>query len=103
MGVDVARFGTDHTVLAFRQGRSARVIPFQRYLGDDTMIVANHVAIDVSVCPVLLVIMKRFKELPRVLTTIGNQNPNPQRGVVCKKPLRYIIGGCFCSGDGERI
>jgi hypothetical protein len=28
MGVDVARFGTDHTVLAFRQGRSARVIPF---------------------------------------------------------------------------
>ena len=44
MGVDVARFGNDHTVLAFRQGRNARVIPFQRYLGDDTMIVAEHVA-----------------------------------------------------------
>ena len=44
MGVDVARFGNDHTVLAFRQGRNARVIPFQKYLGDDTMVVANHVA-----------------------------------------------------------
>jgi hypothetical protein len=41
MGVDVARFGSDKTVFAFRQGRNARVIPFKRYLGDDTMIIAN--------------------------------------------------------------
>ena len=44
MGVDVARFGSDKTVFAFRQGRNARVIPFKRYLGDDTMIIANNVA-----------------------------------------------------------
>jgi hypothetical protein len=44
MGVDVARFGDDKTVFAFRQGRNARVIPFQRYTGDNTMIVADHVA-----------------------------------------------------------
>jgi alpha-beta hydrolase superfamily lysophospholipase len=31
-------------VFAFRQGRNARVIPFQRYTGDNTMIVADHVA-----------------------------------------------------------
>jgi hypothetical protein len=31
-------------VFAFRQGRNARVIPFKRYLGDDTMIIANNVA-----------------------------------------------------------
>jgi hypothetical protein len=43
MGVDVARFGSDKTVFAFRQGRNARVIPFKRYLGDDTMIIANNV------------------------------------------------------------
>jgi hypothetical protein len=38
------RFGDDKTVFAFRQGRNARVIPFQRYTGDNTMIVADHVA-----------------------------------------------------------
>lgn len=37
MGVDVARFGDDKSVLAFRAGRDARTIPAQIYSGLDNM------------------------------------------------------------------
>ena len=37
MGVDVARFGRDDSVIAFRQGRDARSIPFLHYNGLDSM------------------------------------------------------------------
>lgn len=44
MGVDVARFGSDQSVLAFRQGRDARTIPWQKFRGLDTVQVATRAA-----------------------------------------------------------
>lgn len=44
MGVDVARFGDDQTVVWFRQGRDARSIPARKWRGIDTMQTAGHVA-----------------------------------------------------------
>lgn len=44
IGVDVARFGDDQTVIAFRRGRDARSIPWITLRGQDTMQVAAQVA-----------------------------------------------------------
>lgn len=44
MGVDVARFGDDQTVILFRRGRDARQIPVLKLRGADTMVVAAKVA-----------------------------------------------------------
>lgn len=44
MGVDVARFGEDKSVVAFRRGRDARSIPWQKYKGVDTVKLAGIVA-----------------------------------------------------------
>ena len=41
MGVDVARFGEDRTVIAFRQGRDARTIPWQTYRKIDLQVMAG--------------------------------------------------------------
>ena len=43
MGVDVARFGEDATVICFRIGRDARSIPAIALRGVDTMTVAARV------------------------------------------------------------
>ena len=44
MGVDVARFGDDETVICFRKGRDARSVPWIRLRGQDTMQVAAKAA-----------------------------------------------------------
>lgn len=44
LGVDVARFGEDTSVLAFRKGRDAKSIPWQTYKGIDTVQLATKVA-----------------------------------------------------------
>lgn len=44
MGVDIARFGDDSTVIWFRQGRDARSIPPVEMRGKDNMEVANECA-----------------------------------------------------------
>jgi hypothetical protein len=44
MGVDVARFGDDQSVIAFRRGRDARTLPWIALRGLDTMQVAAKVA-----------------------------------------------------------
>jgi hypothetical protein len=44
LGVDVARFGEDTSVLAFRKGRDAAIIPWQTYRGIDTVQLAAKVA-----------------------------------------------------------
>lgn len=44
MGVDVARFGDDHSVIKFRQGRDARSRPTYRYKALDTVALAGRVA-----------------------------------------------------------
>lgn len=48
VGVDVARFGDDETVLAFRKGRDARSIPAVRLRGLDTMQVAARVVAEAT-------------------------------------------------------
>jgi hypothetical protein len=44
MGVDVARFGEDRSVIAFRKGRDARSIPWESYRGLDTYQLASRIA-----------------------------------------------------------
>ena len=44
MGVDVARFGDDSSVIFFRQGRDARSIPPVNFKGLDNMALANKIA-----------------------------------------------------------
>ena len=41
MGVDIARYGEDSTVICFRRGRDARSIPAVKVRGKDNMYVAN--------------------------------------------------------------
>jgi hypothetical protein len=43
MGVDVARFGDDQSVIAWRCGRDARSIPWAKYRGLDGIALAGHV------------------------------------------------------------
>lgn len=45
-GVDVARFGDDHSTLAIRQGRDARSRPWKRWYKENTMQVAGDIAIE---------------------------------------------------------
>lgn len=42
MAIDVARFGDDDTVIAFRKGRDARTIPWAKLRSADTMQIASH-------------------------------------------------------------
>lgn len=44
MGVDVARFGDDESVIRWRRGRDARTMPATKYRGVDTMELASRVA-----------------------------------------------------------
>lgn len=44
MGVDVARFGEDQSVICFRRGRDARSIPWKKLKGVDTVQLAGMVA-----------------------------------------------------------
>ncbi len=44
MGVDIARFGDDSTVIRFRRGRDAKTIPAVKLKGKDNMEVANECA-----------------------------------------------------------
>lgn len=44
LGVDVARFGEDKSVIAFRKGRDARSIPWRKFKGIDTVQLAGAVA-----------------------------------------------------------
>lgn len=44
MGVDVARFGEDKSVICYRKGRDARTIPWQKFKGVDTVQLAGAVA-----------------------------------------------------------
>lgn len=44
MGVDVARFGDDSSVIAFRKGRDATIIAWEKFRGIDTMQLAARVA-----------------------------------------------------------
>ena len=48
IGVDVARFGDDRSVVAFRRGRDARSIPAIILGGVDTMALAGRVALEVQ-------------------------------------------------------
>ena len=44
MGVDIARFGDDASVIRWRKGRDARIIPAQKFRGLDTTAMADQVA-----------------------------------------------------------
>lgn len=44
MGVDVARYGDDQSVIAFRRGRDACTNPWKKFRGIDTMTLAGEIA-----------------------------------------------------------
>ena len=44
IGVDVARFGDDQSIICFRRGRDAMTIPWRKYRGLDTMQLPARVA-----------------------------------------------------------
>jgi hypothetical protein len=46
IGVDVARFGDDESVICFRRGRDARSIPWLSFRGMDTMTLAGRVVME---------------------------------------------------------
>jgi phage terminase large subunit len=48
LGVDVARYGNDETVIAVRRGRDARAEPWLYFRGLDTMEVAARVAMEID-------------------------------------------------------
>jgi hypothetical protein len=48
LGVDVARYGNDETVIAYRRGRDARTLPWTSFRGLDTMEVAARVAVEID-------------------------------------------------------
>ena len=50
MGLDVARFGDDESVLVIRRGRDARTVPPQRYRGLDAMQLVGHVVEWINRC-----------------------------------------------------
>jgi hypothetical protein len=87
IGVDPARFGSDSTVIAIRQGRD--IVAIKRHKGDDTMTVVGHVidAID-TYKPALVVIdegglgagiVDRLKEQRYKIKGVnfGNKSKNP--------------------------
>lgn len=45
-GVDIARFGDDHSTLAIRCGRDAKTRPWKRWHGVDTMTLAGDIALE---------------------------------------------------------
>src|SRR3546814_19039332 len=45
-GVDIARFGDDHSTLAIRCGRDAKTRPWKRWHGADTMTVAGDIDLE---------------------------------------------------------
>src|SRR3546814_9063675 len=48
-GVDIARFGDDHSTLAIRCGRDAKTRPWKRWHGADTMTVAGDIALEAQI------------------------------------------------------
>jgi hypothetical protein len=48
LGVDVARYGNDETVIAYRRGRDARTLPWKTFRNLDTMEVAARVAAEID-------------------------------------------------------
>ena len=90
MGVDVARFGSDATVIRFRQGRDARSYPVFEYRGLDNMQVAARCAamiekyqpdaICVDAGGVGTGVVDRLKQLKYVIHEVGfgNASDEPQ-------------------------
>lgn len=87
VGVDPARFGSDSTVIAIRQGRD--IVAIKRYKGDDTMTVVGHVIETIEeYAPAMVVIdeggvgggvLDRLKEQRYKVRGVnfGNKSKNP--------------------------
>jgi hypothetical protein len=50
MGVDVARFGDDESVITIRKGRDAKTVPQQRFRGLDAMQLVGHICKWIDAC-----------------------------------------------------
>lgn len=101
MGVDVARFGSDKTVLAIRRGR--RVLPLIEYSKQDTMETAGHVvvaqretgasSVKIDVIGVGAGVYDRTKELrlPVVAINVAEVAKEPERFVNLRSELWWNL------------
>jgi len=65
MGVDVARFGDDASVIRFRQGRNARGIPAIKLRGVDTMELAARIADECNLHRIDAIFIVSIRREPR--------------------------------------
>lgn len=114
MGVDVARFGDDSSVIRFRQGRDARSIPPIKLKGKDNMEVANTVAyyIDKYDPDGVAIdagngtgVIDRLRELKYKVHEVwfGSKSPEREyadlRTYMWAKMRTWLGGGCIDSDD----
>lgn len=117
MGVDPARFGDDCTVIRFRQGRNARVIPAVKLKGLDNMAVANKCAELITKCNPDAVcidvgngsgIIDRLREMGYRIHEVGfgTSSPEPEftnlRTYMWAKMRDWLGSGCIDS-DSDLI
>lgn len=110
MGVDPARFGSDATVIRFRQGRNARDFPVIRLKGKDNMEVANECAFQIQkVNPDAVCIdagngtgvIDRLREMGYKVTEVwfGSKSEQPEyankRTELWGKMREWLKGGCI--------
>lgn len=110
MGVDPARFGDDTTVIRFRQGRNARVIPPVKLKGHDNMAVSNKCAELImkynpdAVCVDAgngVGIIDRLREMGFKVHEVwfGSSSPEPEysnfRTYMWAKLREWLHGGCI--------
>lgn len=110
MGVDPARFGDDCSVIRWRQGRNARVLPPSKYKNVDNMTLANHCAELITKYNPDAVcidagngtgIIDRLRELGYKVHEVwfGAQSPEPewanQRTYMWAKMRDWLRGACI--------
>ncbi len=110
MGVDPARFGSDTTVIRFRQGRDARSFPVIRMKGKDNMQVANECAYQIDrINPDAVCIdsgggagiIDRLREMGYKVNEVGfgEKSSEPEwankRTEIWAKMREWLIGGCI--------
>lgn len=110
MGVDIARFGTDHSVARFRRGRDARSIPAKKWKGFDNMALAYEIAALIdehkpdAVCidaGIGTGVIDRLREMGYKIEEVwfGSKSDEPEyancRAMMWGRCKEWLPGGCL--------
>lgn len=116
MGVDVARFGSDYSVVRFRRGRDARSIPSSRWKGLDNMTLAYRIAelIDEHNPDAVCIdagngtgVIDRLREMGYKIEEVwfGSKSDEPEyancRAMIWGRLKEWLPGGCI--DDDQRL